>query len=102
MRGKPIKVEQIQVYMRARKQDLTQAQSAEIAGISERSGRRVETQTHQPQRKPRGRKPDPLSAVWHCDLLPRLEADPLLEPMTLYEHLLEQYPGEYEGVLRTL
>jgi hypothetical protein len=103
MRGKPIQFEQAQVYMRARKQQLSQAQAAEIAGISERSGRRVETNTHQSGRgKPRGRKPDPLAKVWERELLPKLEAEPRLEPMTLYEYLLEQYPGQYEGVLRTL
>jgi len=30
------------------------------------------------------------------------ETEPRLEPMTLYEYLLEKYPGQYERVLRTL
>jgi hypothetical protein len=31
-----------------------------------------------------------------------LKAEPRLEPMTLFEYLQEKYPGEYEGVLRTV
>ena len=103
MRGKPIKVEQIQVYMRARAKDMTQFQASEIAGFSDRSGRRIESDRHQPGRgKPPGRKPDPLALVWEQVLQPKLEADPRLKPRTLYEFLLEQYPQQYEGVLRTL
>ena len=103
MRGKPIKVEQIQVYMRARTKDLTQSQASEIAGFSDRSGRRIESERHQPGReKPPGRKPDPLAEVWERVLQPKLEADPRLKPRTLYEFLLEQYPQQYEGVLRPL
>jgi hypothetical protein len=103
VRGKPIKVEQIQVYMRARSKELTQSQASEIAGFSDRSARRIESDRHQPGRgKPPGRKPDPLAAVWESVLQPKLEADPRLKPRTLYEFLLEQYPQQYEGVLRTL
>jgi hypothetical protein len=103
VRGKPIKVEQIQVYMRARTKDLNQSQASEIAGFSDRSARRIESDRHQPGReKPPGRKPDPLALVWEQVLQPKLEADPRLKPRTLYEFLLEQYPQQYEGVLRTL
>jgi hypothetical protein len=103
MRGKSIKAEQVQVYMRARKKQLTQVSAAEIAGFTDRTGRRIESGTHQPGRgHPRGRKPNPLAAVWESDLQPKLEREPKLEPMTLYEYLLEQYPGQYESVLRTL
>lgn len=60
MRGKPIKVEQIQVYTRARTKNMTQFQASEIAGFSDRSARRIESDRHQPGReKPPGRKPDP-------------------------------------------
>jgi hypothetical protein len=31
-----------------------------------------------------------------------LKAEPRLEPMTLFEDLQEAYPGEYEGILRTV
>jgi hypothetical protein len=103
VRGKPIKAEQVKVYMRARNKQLTQIAAAEIAGFTERTGRRIESGTHQLKRgQRRGRKPNPLAAVWESDLQPKLEREPKLEPMTLYEYLLEQYPGQYESVLRTL
>jgi hypothetical protein len=103
VRGKPIKVEQIQVYTRARTKNMTQFQASEIAGFSDRSARRIESDRHQPGReKLPGRKPDPLALVWEQVLQPKLEADPRLKPRTLYEFLLEQYPQQYEGVLRTL
>jgi hypothetical protein len=82
--GKQIKVEQIQVYMRARAKDMTQFQASEIAGFSDRSARRIESARHQPGReKPPGRKPDPLALVWEQVLQPKLEADPRLKPRTL-------------------
>jgi DNA-binding XRE family transcriptional regulator len=60
MRGKPIKAEQVKVYMRVRKQHLSQSAAAEIAGFTERTGRRIESGTHQPKRgQLGGRKPNP-------------------------------------------
>ena len=83
--------------MRARNNDLTQLQASEIAGFSDRSARRVESERHQPSRgQPRGRKPDPLAEVWESVLKPKLESDPRLKPRTLYEFLVETYPQQYE------
>ncbi len=96
---------QSQVYMRAREEGCTQAQSATIAGFSERSGRRLEAGEHQPQAgSPREwrTRVDPLAEVWDSELEPMLRREPRLEPMTLFEYLVEKYPGEYESVLRTL
>ena len=96
---------QAKVYMNARKTGATQSQAAEIAGISERSGQRIESSTHQPER---GRKrdwrtrDDPLSRVWETELEPMLRQEPRLQPTTLYEYLQQHYPGEYPQVLRTL
>ena len=96
---------QAKVYMKARKTGSTQAQAAAIAGISERSGQRIESGDCQPDR---GRKrdwrtrSDPLSQVWEGELEPMLRQEPRLKPMTLYEYLQEQYPGQYPQVLRTL
>lgn len=96
---------QIQVYMKARKTGSTQAQAAAIAGISERSGQRIEASQHQPeqgrQRHWRTRS-DPLAKVWEVELEPMLRQEPRLQPTTLYEYLQERYPGEYGTVLRTL
>lgn len=100
-----IQLYQVQVYMNARKTGSTQAQAAAIAGISKRSGQRIETGKHQPER---GRKrdwrtrSDPLERVWETELEPMLCQEPRLQPTTLYEYLQERYPGEYGQVLRTL
>lgn len=96
---------QVKVYMQARKTGSTQAQASAIAGISERSGQRIEAGEHQPDR---GRKrdwrtrSDPLGGVWEAELEPMLRKEPRLQPTTLYEYLQEQYPGKYPKVLRTL
>lgn len=96
---------QIRVYMNARDLGLTQADAASIAEFSERSGQRIEAETHQPNR---GRvrdwrtSADPLAGVWEAELEPMLRREPRLQPMTLFEHLQERYPGQYPQVLRTV
>ena len=71
-----------------------------------RSGRRIEKGTHQPKRgKPRDwrTRVDPLESVWDSELVPMLEKNPQLRPMTLLEYLLSKYPGKYsQSNLRTL
>ncbi len=105
MPGTYIQNYQVQVYMRARKQGCTQPESAAIAGFSERSGRRIEQGEHQPrygQEREWRTRVDPLAEVWDQELEPMLRKEPRLEPMTLYEYLLNKYPGQYERSLRTL
>jgi hypothetical protein len=105
MSGRTIQPYQIQVYMNAREQEHSQSEAAAIAGISERSGRRIEQGEHQPERgKERDwrTRDDPLATVWQSELEPMLEREPRLEAMTLYEHLQRHYPGQYQQVLRTL
>nr|WP_225882702.1 IS21 family transposase [Pseudanabaena sp. PCC 7367] len=96
---------QVQVYKKAREVGCNQNESAEIAGISVRSGSRIEQGKHQPKSKGerdwRTRR-DPLSGVWEEELEPMLRREPRLEAMTLYEYLAEHYPGQYEQQLRTL
>ena len=61
--------------MNARKQGLKQATSAAIAEISVRSGQRIESGTHQPNRgqyQNRRTVRDPLEAVWDSELEPML------------------------------
>jgi hypothetical protein len=111
--GQYIKNYQVQVYMRARETGCTQPESAAIAGFSERSGRRIEQGNHQPkygQDFPSGTlrerdwrtRPDPLAEVWDSELEPMLRKEPRPEPTTLYEYLVDKYPGQYEQTLRTL
>ena len=105
MPGKYIQPHQIQSYMKGRAIGHTQQESAQVANISERSGRRIETGQHQPQagEKRKGRtRPDPLEAVWGSELEPMLVKEPKLEPTTLYEYLIEKYPDQYQKCLRTI
>ena len=93
------------VYMNARTLGLTQADAAYIAEISARTGQRIESGKHQPNRGQMVEQrtvPDPLAGVWENELEPMLRRDPRLQPMTLYEHLQDEHPGEYPQVLRTL
>ncbi len=96
---------QVRVYMRAREQGCTQMEAAVIAGMSERSGRRIESgerNINLGEERTWRTRPDPLAGVWERELEPMLRREPRLEAMTLYEHLVEQYPGQYESVLRTV
>ena len=96
---------QIRVYMNARESGLKQTEAAQLAEFSARTGQRIESGRHRPNRGRmhdwRTRK-DPLAAVWDDVLEPMLRREPRLMPTTLYEYLQEHYPGEYTSVLRTL
>jgi hypothetical protein len=105
MSGKRIEFYQIEVYRRAREVGMTQVAAAKVAGFSERSGQRIETGEHQPNRgriRDWSTSEDPLREVWETELEPMLRAEPRLKPRTLYEYLEERYPGKYRQNLRTL
>jgi hypothetical protein len=100
-----INYQQVQLYMKKRDSGAGQHTAAAKAGISVRTGSRIDTGVHQPQQgRPHdwATRIDPLERVWLSELEPMLKAEPRLEPMTLFEYLQETYPGEYEGVLRTV
>jgi len=65
MSGKHITSQQEDLYMKHRQQEKTQVLCAAKAGISERSGRRIENGERQPKkvRSHRTRK-DPFELVW--------------------------------------
>jgi len=91
--------------MNARRRGITQADAAEIAEISRRSGQRIDAGRLHPQRgehKPQRTVPDPLAQVWDQELEPMLVREPKLKAMTLFDYLQEKYPGQYPQVLRTL
>ena len=95
----------VNVYKQARDAGCTQSVSAHIANILERSGSRIEQGEHQFKSKgDRGWRTcaDPLAEVWEKELERMLQREPRLEATTLYEHLEEQYPGQYESTLRTV
>lgn len=92
--------------MQHRQQGMNQEKAAAKAGISTRSGRRIEQSVSTPRpnadRDWRTRE-DPLAAVWERELLPLLNAEPELTGITLLEYLEEHYPTHYDQrVLRTL
>lgn len=98
MSGKPINDSQIRIYMSARTQGKQQITAAALAGICERSGRRIEKGEiipgPQSKRHWRTRK-DPFAEVWESEIVPMLLNAPDLQPKTLFEHLQKQHPGKY-------
>lgn len=105
MPGQHITNQQEKLYMQHRQQGASQETAAAKAGISTRSGRRIEktgTPRHQSERDWRTRE-DPLAAVWNTELVILLEREPSLTGTTLLEYLEEHYPGHYDQkILRTL
>ena len=90
--------------MTYRKQE-TQQTAAARAGISERSGRRIENGQSGGRRPPRTwrTREDPLEAVWSTVLAPLLEQESDLKAVTLLEHLEAIEPAvEWRRHRRTL
>lgn len=92
---------QVRYYMTQRKKGATQHISAMKAGISVRSGRRIEKDqwSKAGERHWRTRK-DPLEPVWDSERVPLLKERPALMPITLLEMLQDKYPGQYPSSLR--
>ena len=92
--------------MQHRQQGISQETAAAKAGISVRSGRRIENApiTPRPKNDRNWRtREDPLEAVWETELIPLLRAEPELTGTTLLEYLEEHYPTHYDQrILRTL
>jgi len=106
MSGDWITTKQAEVYMKTRHSGKSQTASAAKAGISERSGRDIE---HNKRKDPRANprhwqtRKDPFAQVWLSQLVPMLETEPTLSPLTLLEYLQSQEPGSYpDSQLRTL
>lgn len=106
MPGHRITDQQIRLYMNERKQGCHQATAAAKAGLSERSARRIdkgELTTSPNARRHWRTREDPLRDVWQSELVPLLEANPGLLPMTLLEYLDDNYPGRFgHSIQRTL
>jgi len=97
---------QVKKYMSARKNGLTQEVAAAKAGISTRTGRRLERRNEsalQPQTRMWRTREDPFQQVWESDLVPLLEKDSSLMAVTLLEEVQSKYPEQYpDSLLRTL
>lgn len=105
MPGEWIKLQQVELYMKARRKGYTQIVAAVKAGISERRGRDIEQgKRKNPWEKERRRScPDPFSGVWESELMPMLEQTPSLTAITLLEYLQNKYDNDYpDNLLRTL
>ncbi len=104
MPGQHITQRQEMLYMQSRQSGLTQETSAAKAGVSARSGRRLETgETRVKAKRHWLTRSDPFDTVWESILVPLLELEPKLSGLTLWEYLDENHPGDYPyKLLRTL
>jgi len=90
--------------MQSRQSGLTQETSAAKAGVSVRSGRRIETgETKAKEPRHWLTRANPFASVWDSELVPLLDKEPKLTGLTLWEYLDEKHPGDYPyKLLRTL
>lgn len=106
MPGKPINPLQVKLYMSNRhKPNQSQTSAAAKAGFSERTARRIESGTHTTVKKTRVHKTrkDPFNGLFELHLVPLLEANSKLQPITLLDVLDEKAPGCFgKSHLRTL
>jgi hypothetical protein len=104
MSGISITQQQVKLYMSHRKNN-SQVKSAAKAGISERSARRIESGAHQTQEQPRQyrTRQDPFNGLFEQHLVPLLEVNPQLQPITLLGVLEEKVPNQFDqSHLKTL
>lgn len=91
--------------MSQRNQGEPQALASAKAGVSERTGRRIEAGQVKPlerkERHWRTRK-DPFAEVWDSEVVPLLEKQPALDATTLFEDLQDRHQGKFgNGKKRT-
>jgi len=106
MSGKPITQEQVNLYMSYQNNPKqSQASAAAKAGFSERTARRIDKGEHKTMplaRQYRTRK-DPFNGLFEQHIVPLLESDPELLPITLFDELLKKAPDNIDqSHLRTL
>jgi hypothetical protein len=102
MSGRAITPKQVKLYMKQRNQGDTQSQASAKSGISERSGRRIDNGVIPSKKEARywRTRKDPFAAVWESEILPLLEKQPGLMPITLFEDLQDRHPGRYSNKLK--
>ena len=78
--------------------------AAAKAGFSRATGYRLAADPHPAGEKKRQgrRRPDPLAAIFEEDVVPILEASPLIRPVGVFEELMRRHPELAPGVRRTL
>ena len=106
MPGRRINGLQVNLYMKARNDKKTQITSSAIAGISIRSGRRIDQRQLQPDHRPKRHwrtREDPFAEVWENELKGRLDQEPGLSATILFEELQQRDPDLYpDSKKRTL
>jgi transposase InsO family protein len=84
--------------MNGKKQGQTQVQAGAKAGMSERTGQRIDSGRISAQEKKerhwRTRK-DPFEEVWDSEVVPLLEKQPALDATTLFEDLQDRHQGRF-------
>lgn len=105
MSGKRVNLQQVKLYMSSRNEGQTQVQASAKAGISERTGQRIESGRISvlecKERHWRTRK-DPFAEVWDKEIVPLLAKQPALDATTLFEDLQDRHPGKFgNGKKRT-
>lgn len=96
-----LNIRQVSFYMAQRKKGLSQHAASTTAGISVRSGRRIEKgQWQQSSERHWRTRQDPLELVWENEILPLLASRPRLSPTTVLEYLQDKYPGQYPDTVR--
>jgi hypothetical protein len=98
--GKPITEQQVRIYMSTKNNGYNQQTASAKAGISERSGRRIEIREITPGGKPIRHwrtRTDPFKNVWENEVVPMLEQNFKLQPLTLFEHFAIKYPDDFQN-----
>ena len=107
MTGRSKTVEQQELYMSARRAGVSQRCAAAQAGMSERTGRRVEgvgwCAAGQGPKRDYATRADPFADVWESEVVPLLASAPGLQAQTILYDLQQRHPGRFPLTqLRTL
>jgi hypothetical protein len=102
--GRHITDQQMRLYMSLRQTEPPVIAAAK-AGFSTASAYRIEQDPRLPSQKqaPRDRRrPDPLSAVWDCEVVPLLKSVAGLRPVAIFDEIRRRHPEIGAGIRRTL
>ena len=106
MPGRPATDHQVRLYMDFRRHH-PQRIAAARSGLSERTGRRIESDPRLPSQKAaerplRRQTVDPLGGLWESDILPLLASRPGLRPVTLLDEMESRHPDrDWDRLRRT-
>ena len=86
---------------------LPQTTAAAKAGISERSGRRIDRDPTLPSQRKKPRvyrtRANPFEGIWEAEIVPLVQSMPSLQAITILRELQRRHPGRFpDSQLRTL